>query len=45
MGKDAVIQALQRHQQELNAAGIVHLRLFGSVARYTRHRQLAAPSI
>jgi predicted nucleotidyltransferase len=33
MGKDAVIQALQRHQRELNAAGIVHLRLFGSVAR------------
>jgi predicted nucleotidyltransferase len=33
MGKDAVIQALQRHQRELNAGGIVHLRLFGSVAR------------
>jgi predicted nucleotidyltransferase len=33
MGKDAVIQTLQQHQRELNAAGIVHLRLFGSVAR------------
>ena len=33
MDKDRVIRALQRHQKELNAAGIVHLRLFGSVAR------------
>jgi predicted nucleotidyltransferase len=33
MDREAVIQTLRRHQQELQAAGIVHLRLFGSVAR------------
>ncbi len=33
MDRETVIQALRRHQQELQAAGIVHLRLFGSVAR------------
>ncbi len=33
MDRNAVIEALQRHQRELKAAGIVHLRLFGSVAR------------
>jgi hypothetical protein len=33
MDKDRVIRALQLHQRELNAAGIVHLRLFGSLAR------------
>ena len=33
MDRNAVIQALQRHRRELNDAGIVHLRLFGSVAR------------
>ena len=29
----AVIQTLREHEPELRAAGIVHLRLFGSVAR------------
>ena len=33
MDREAVIQTLRQHQQELQAAGIVHLRLFGSVAR------------
>jgi hypothetical protein len=28
-----VIETLRRHEPELKAAGIVHLRLFGSVAR------------
>ena len=33
MDKRSVIQTLREHQPELRAAGIVHLRLFGSVAR------------
>lgn len=33
MDKRFVIQTLRAHQPELRAAGIVHLRLFGSVAR------------
>ena len=33
MDKRAVIETLRRHEPELRAAGIVHLRLFGSVAR------------
>ena len=33
MDKSSVIEMLQRHEPELRAAGIVHLRLFGSVAR------------
>ncbi len=33
MDKDHVISKLQAHEQELRAAGIVHLRVFGSVAR------------
>jgi predicted nucleotidyltransferase len=33
MDKGAVIQTLRMHEPELRAAGIVHLRLFGSVAR------------
>ena len=33
MDKRFVIQELRRHEQELKAAGILHLRLFGSVAR------------
>lgn len=33
MSKDSVIETLRRHEPELRAAGIVHLRLFGSVAR------------
>ena len=33
MDKRAVIQTLREHETELRAAGIVHLRLFGSVAR------------
>ena len=33
MDKTAVLQILRAHEPELRAAGIVHLRLFGSVAR------------
>ncbi len=33
MDKSHVIQTLRAHEPELKAAGIVHLRLFGSVAR------------
>jgi hypothetical protein len=33
MEKGHVIRLLREHERELRAAGIVHLRLFGSVAR------------
>jgi hypothetical protein len=33
MDREAVISKLREHEQELKAAGIAHLRLFGSVAR------------
>ena len=33
MDKDHVISKLKAHEQELRAAGIVHLSVFGSVAR------------
>jgi predicted nucleotidyltransferase len=33
MNNSYVIETLRRHEQELRAAGILHLRLFGSVAR------------
>ena len=33
MDKDHVLSKLRAHEQELRAAGIVHLRVFGSVAR------------
>jgi len=33
MDKGHVIETLRQHERELKAAGIVHLRLFGSVAR------------
>ena len=33
MDKTRVLQTLRAHEPELKAAGIVHLRLFGSVAR------------
>jgi len=33
MDKGAIIATLRRHEPELRAAGVVHLRLFGSVAR------------
>lgn len=33
MNKAIIVQTLRQHQPELKAAGIVHLRLFGSVAR------------
>jgi predicted nucleotidyltransferase len=33
MDKGYVIEALRRHELELRDAGIMHLRLFGSVAR------------
>jgi len=33
MDKATVIEKLRAHESELKAAGIVHLRLFGSLAR------------
>jgi uncharacterized protein len=33
MDRERVIQTLRSHEPELRAAGIVHLRVFGSVAR------------
>jgi hypothetical protein len=33
MDKGLVIETLRRHEPELKAAGIVHLSLFGSIAR------------
>lgn len=33
MDRGAVIETLRRHELELKAAGVVHLRLFGSLAR------------
>ena len=33
MDKEQVVSKLREHEPELKAAGIVHLRLFGSVAR------------
>jgi uncharacterized protein len=33
MDKDRIIVILREHAQELRAAGLVHLRVFGSVAR------------
>ena len=33
MDKGAVIETLRQHEAELKAAGVMHLRLFGSVAR------------
>ena len=33
MDKGSVIETLRQHEPELRAAGILHLRLFGSVAR------------
>ena len=39
MDKGSVIQTLREHEPELRAAGIVHLRLFGSVARGESYAQ------
>jgi predicted nucleotidyltransferase len=33
MDRERVVQTLRSHEPELRAAGIVHLRVFGSVAR------------
>jgi predicted nucleotidyltransferase len=33
MDKERILATLRQHEAELKAAGIVHLRLFGSVAR------------
>ena len=33
MDRGSVLQTLRQHEPELRAAGILHLRLFGSVAR------------
>jgi predicted nucleotidyltransferase len=33
MDKDRILATLRQHEAELKAAGILHLRLFGSVAR------------
>jgi predicted nucleotidyltransferase len=37
MDREQVIATLREHEMELKAAGIVHLRLHGSVARAERH--------
>lgn len=33
MDRDRVLQILRQHEPELKAAGLLHLRLFGSTAR------------
>lgn len=33
MDKGSVLEVLRTHEPELKAAGVIHLRLFGSVAR------------
>jgi uncharacterized protein len=33
MDKASILEVLRTHEPELKAAGVVHLRLFGSVAR------------
>jgi uncharacterized protein len=33
MDKSHIIETLRNHQAELNATGVLHLRIFGSVAR------------
>jgi predicted nucleotidyltransferase len=33
MDKDRILATMRQHEAELKAAGIVHLHLFGSVAR------------
>jgi predicted nucleotidyltransferase len=33
MDREAILATLRRHAPELKAAGLVHLRVFGSVAR------------
>ena len=33
MDKGSILEVLRTHEPELKAAGVVHLRLFGSVAR------------
>jgi len=33
MDRERVVQTLRSHEPELRAAGIIHLRVFGSVAR------------
>ena len=33
MGKLRVVEILRQHEAELKACGLLHLRLFGSVAR------------
>ena len=37
MDKESVIATLRKHEPELRAAGIAHLRLHGSVARGDTH--------
>ena len=39
MDSSDVIQTLRQHERELKQAGIVHLRLFGSVARNEASQQ------
>ena len=39
MESSDVIRTLQQHERELKQAGIVHLRLFGSVARNEASQQ------
>lgn len=39
MDKTAILETLRAHQPELRAAGILHLSLFGSVARGEVHSE------
>jgi uncharacterized protein len=37
MERQKILETLRHHERELKAAGILHLRLFGSVARNDAH--------
>ena len=39
MDKERILVILREHEQELKAAGLLHLRLFGSVARGDNTRE------
>jgi hypothetical protein len=45
MNNSYVIETLRRHEQELRAAGILHLRLFGSVARGEERMSIGWPTL
>jgi predicted nucleotidyltransferase len=41
MGRAEIIEKLRKHEQELKAAGVVHLHLHGSYARQTEVKSLS----